>query len=220
MRPRPLFLVLSAIAGLTTAAVPTSTTSTTVRARRDECTTAIALRDKVPAEQMIGTMLFTRPWLAAAYDEHVYIEATEFDSGRRALLAALADAHAEDCTVDLFFLAHGDDFVGWLERTLPLPRLRLVYDTGAGDAAQGPRWLELGAQSFVGHPGANLAPIFYAYFLPAWVSGKSVEEAVIESNAKTFVTIDSARPYLGDQAGPLWRGTKAQWFGEGNVTRE
>src|SRR5687767_13477306 len=66
--------------------------TTTVRARRHECITAIALRDHVPVEQMVGTMLFTRPLLGAGYDAHVYLEATPIDDGRASLVAALEDA--------------------------------------------------------------------------------------------------------------------------------
>ncbi len=197
-------------------AAVTDSGTTTVRARRHECTTAIALRDWVPAEQMLGTMLFTRPLLAAGYDAHVYLEATELDDGRARVIEALERARDDECTVDLFFLAHGDQFASWLE-AMPMetrPRLRLVYDTGAGDAMQGERWLDVGARAFVGHPGANMAPVFYAYFLPSWVGGAALNEAVGTANRKTFVTLDAARPYLGAETGALWRGTRAQVFGD------
>lgn len=205
---------------LAVAAVPSPTApSTTVRARRP-CATAIALRDWVPAEQMLGTKLFTVPLLLGAYDSWHYLEATDVDDGRAGLAAALAEARAandgEACTVDLFFLAHGDDFVSWVE-TMPtdqVPPLRLVYDTGAGDASQGPRWLALGARSFVGHPASNVAPVFYAYFLPAWLRGAPLGDVVTDANGSTFATIMAARPYLGDDTGPLWRGTRAQLFGD------
>ena len=207
-------LVVVVASALSIAAMPT----TTVRAQRP-CTTAIALRDRVPDEQMLGTKLFTVPLLLGGYHGYRYLEATDDDDGRARLIAALAEARAENdgegCSVDLFLLAHGDDFASWVEAVSPdeRPPLRLVYDTGAGDAAQGPRWLALGARSFVGHPGANLAPVFYALFLPAWIAGTPVEEAVAQSNERTFAVIQGARPYLREQTGSLWRGTRAQLFG-------
>jgi hypothetical protein len=207
-----MFLALLVLASTSAA---TLAGETTVRARRHECVQAIALRDKVPLDQMVGTMLFTRPLLAAGYDAHVYVEATDDDDGRARVQAALARARDEDCTVDVFFLAHGDDFVSWLE-AMPedeRPRVRLVYDTGAGDAQQGERWLDVGALSFVGHPGANMAPVFYAYFLPAWLGGAALNACVGEANRKTFITLDALRPYLGAETGALWRGTRAQLFG-------
>lgn len=213
-------LALVCLALCTAAAVP----STTVRAPRP-CTAAIALRDRVPAEQMLGTKLFTVPWLALSYDQVTYLEATDDDDGRARLLAALAAERAaqggQGCSVDLFFLAHGDRFASWVEE-LPveqLPPLRLVYDTGAGDAAQGERWLALGARAFVGHPGSNVAPVFYAFFLPAWLGGATVEDAVATGNARTFAVLKGARAYLGDESGALWRGTRAQLFGDARTAK-
>jgi hypothetical protein len=205
-----------ALALVVVVAAVTDSGTTTVRARRHECTVAIALRDFVPVEQMVGTMLFTRPLLAAGYDEHVYLEATDVDDGRERFVAAMQRAHDEDCTVDLFFLAHGGQFVSWVESIAvdQRPRMRLVYDTGAGDSSQGDRWIDVGARAFVGHPGGNVAPVFYAYFMPTWLGGASLTEAVAVANRKTFVTLDAARPYLGAETGALWRGTRAQMFGD------
>ena len=212
--------ILGVVALLSMAAVPT----TTVRAKRP-CATAIALRDRVPFEQMLGTKAFSVPLLAAGYDSYIYLEATADDDGRGRLLAALAAARAESdgegCSVDLFLLAHGDEFVSWVEDmpAAQVPPLRLVYDTGAGDARQGPRWLALGARSFVGHPGANLAPVFYAFFLPTWIGGAPIGDVVSESNRRAFAVIVGARPYLGEQTGALWRGTRAELFGDATTAK-
>lgn len=209
-------LVVVIVAGAPSIA---ATSTTTVRTPRP-CSTAIALRDRVPDEQMLGTKAFTVPLLLGTYPEYRYLEASDDDNGRARLVAALAEARAahdgEGCSVDLFLLAHGDDFASWVEAIPPdqVPPLRLVYDTGAGDAAQGPRWLALGARSFVGHPGGNLAPVFYAYLLPAWLQGEPLGDIVASANRRTFATIMAARPYLGDDTGPLWRGTRAQLFGD------
>ena len=100
-------LVVVVASALSIAAMPT----TTVRAQRP-CTTAIALRDRVPDEQMLGTKLFTVPLLLGGYHGYRYLEATDDDDGRARLIAALAEARAENdgegCSVDLFLLAHGD----------------------------------------------------------------------------------------------------------------
>lgn len=211
------------LAGTVVVALATmgAVSSTTVRAPRHPCTAAVALRDHVPVEQKLGTEAFTVPLLHVGYDRVTYLTANEHDRRRDDVVEALRDAAEAKCTVDLFFLAHGDDFVSWVA-AMPeeeRPWLRLVYDTGAGDARQGQEWLDVGARAFVGHPGANLAPVFYAFFLPAWIGGATLEDAVGGSNAKTFVVIDSARPYLGDDTGPLWRGTRAQLFGDPTLTR-
>ncbi|MCC7073776.1 MAG: hypothetical protein IT383_20875 [Deltaproteobacteria bacterium] len=213
-------LALGCLVLCTMAAVP----STTVRAPRP-CTAAIALRDLVPAEQMLGTKLFTWPLLAASYDHVTYLEASDGDDGRVRVQAALAAERAaqggEACSVDLLFLAHGDQFAAWVEE-LPkneLPPLRLVYDTGAGDATQGERWLALGARAFVGHPGNNVAPVFYAFFLPAWLGGATVEDAVASSNMRTFAILRGTRAYLGDESASLWRGTRARLFGDARTAK-
>src|SRR5439155_23767070 len=106
----------------------------------------------------------------------------------------------------------------WVEAIAPdeRPALRLVYDTGGGSASYGPRWLEAGAATFVGHPGGNLAPVFYAFFLPKYVGGESIERAVREANSATRDFIYSTGPLLalagvGDRD-ELWRNTEAQIF--------
>ncbi len=178
------------------------------------CRTAIAYRDNVPLEQQLGTWAWTLPWLELSYDEVETFTATGGNNKRAELIEALAEADDDACEVDLYFFAHGADYVSWIERAPQVPRLRLVYDTGAGDARQGPRWMKAGASAFVGHGGDNFAPVFFAFFLPAWITGSNVDDAIASANRKTLAVLER----LGiDADGRLWRGTEA--IGYGNLTR-
>jgi len=211
-------MLLALLLLATEPAVLTELTETTVTARRpSQCSAAIALRDHVPLEQKLGTQAFTVPHLSAAYDHVAYLTADEDDDARTAWRAALDTARRDHCVVDLFFLAHGDDFVSWYA-SIPVnerPRLRFVYDTGAGDLRQGARWIDEGARSFVGHPGGNVAPVFYAFFLPAFLDGARLDQAVARANERTKKTIDAVRSFLADgEPEQLWRGTRAEIVGD------
>jgi hypothetical protein len=192
------------------AASPASPAETVVSAKRPAaCTAAIAVRDHVPLEQRIGTQAFTVPHLMAAYDRHAYITASEVDSGRGAFVAALDEMRRARCVVDLYFLAHGALFVAWVEGVHERPHIRLVYDTGAGDAAQAERWLAAGARSFVAHRGANMAPVFYAFFLPSFLNGARLDDALARANRRTRKTLRALS--LEEEQ---WYGTEAVLFGD------
>ena len=180
------------------------------------CRAAIGYRDNVPLEQQLGTWAWTLPWLVVAYDELEIVTATRNNDKREALIEALADAADDGCEVDLYFFAHHGNFVSWIEQASRVPKLRLVYDTGAGDARQGPRWIESGAGAFVGHPGGNIAPVFFGFFLPDWIQGENVDDAVHTANNKTWAFIEALEL---DATGRLWRGTEAVAFGDTTLTR-
>lgn len=186
---------------------------------------AVALRDAVPKYQQLGTEYFTEPRLEGGYAKHWYLTATPENDRRTAFIAALKEATRDYPEVDVFFLAHGNSYVRWVEELEPAARkkIRLVYDTGGGSALQGPRWMRLGVQAFVGHPGGNIAPLFYVKFLPRWVAGEKLEVAVASANADTheaMVSVPgraiasvtgwvSGRPV---DTAALWDGTEAQLF--------
>lgn len=145
---------------------------------------AVAIRDHVPGYQKVFTMQYTVPRLREAYDGYWYLTATEDDSKREEFLDALRHATTEYRVVDVFLLAHSNRYIDWIA-TLPEEqrrRIRLVYDTGCGDVSQARDWLSLGVRSFVGHGDHNVAPVFYSSFLPAWLAGLSLEEAVAIAN--------------------------------------
>ncbi len=186
---------------------------------------AVALRDAVPKYQQVGTELFTAPRLESAYARAWYLTATPDDDQHRAFVDALSEATRDHAEVDVFFLAHGNRYVRWVEEVpaAQRARIRLVYDTGGGSATQGPQYLRLGVKAFVGHPGGNIAPLFYVKFLPRWIAGEKLAPAVAAANAETheamvsmpgraIATVTgwvSGRPV---DTGALWDGTEAQVF--------
>jgi hypothetical protein len=180
------------------------------------CRMAIGYRDNVPIEQQVGSWAWTLPWLLVGYDEVELFTATASDDKRAAWSQSLDDAAADRCEVDLFIFAHGNDYASWIEGVSRRPALRLVYDTGAGDARQGPRWIDAGARAFVGHPGGNIAPVWFAFFLPEWMIGETVDDATAIANDKTCTFIDT----MGlDDGARLKRSTQALTFGDGKTTR-
>ncbi|MDP2345255.1 MAG: hypothetical protein Q8O67_30200 [Deltaproteobacteria bacterium] len=180
------------------------------------CRAAIGYRDNVPLDQQLGSWAWTLPWLVAGYDEVEIFTATASNDKRADWTDALADAADDNCEVDLYIFAHGDDYASWIEQAPRRPALRLVYDTGAGDARQGHRWIAAGAGAFVGHPGGNIAPVWFGFFLPEWMTGSSVDDATATANAKTRTFIDT---FGIDASGRLWRGTKAVGFGDVGMSR-
>lgn len=192
---------------------------------------AVALRDDVPGYQQWATERFTVPVLEDAWDAHTYLTATPSDSRETEFLEALRHHAASADAVDVFLLAHGNRYDTWAAKLDPVTRakLRLVYNTGAGDASQGPHWLALGAKAYVGHPGNNVAPVFYQSFLRAWAKGRVLKDAVKDANAETRGSLTNgvtvtALEVLEQAGGPrlnastLWRGTEAQLDGDATLT--
>lgn len=188
---------------------------------------AIAFRDDVPGYQKLASQKYTVHYLEKRYDLVTYLEATATDSGEARLLAAIEAAAAKHGTVDLFFLSHGGHYDSWCAG-LSAPakaKLRLVYNTGAGNASQGPSWLRLGARAYVGHPAGNVAPLFLRSFLPAWVDGATLRKAVDDANRDTKDDLmggvaRGVSGVLDAVGGPhldtpkLWAGTEAVLTGD------
>jgi hypothetical protein len=191
---------------------------------------AIAIRDDVPAYQKAATEWFTVPYLKAGYDQYWYFTQTSEDSQHEAFVSALQEATEKFACVDIFLLAHGNRFVDWVaevdgERR---QRIRLVYNTGGGGAGQAEEWMALGVRAYVAHPGTNVAPIFYVYFLPAWVEGSPLEVAVAGANEQTREHLfgDRSRWFLDVVQGVtgwhepperLWQGTRATLSGDATL---
>lgn len=145
---------------------------------------AVAIRDNVTSFQKWGTRLFTWRYLTRYYAAAWYFTQSKADNQKEAFLACLDSALEHYPTVDLFLLAHTNEYVSWAA-TLPeshRQRIRLVYNTGCHNLPQGQQWLELGAKVYVGHPGVSTSPVFYYYFLRRWVRGVPVRQAMEESN--------------------------------------
>ena len=188
---------------------------------------AIAFRDDVPGYQKVASQKYALHYLDGTYESVVYLEANPTDDGQVRLQDAVRAAAVRFDTVDLFFLSNGGRYDLWA-RPLEAPvraKLRFVYDTGAGDARQGPAWVALGARAFVGHPAGNVAPLFLGYFLPRWVQGVELRKAMDEANKETKgdLTGTLAKGVVGvlDKVGgphldtpKLWAGTEAELYGD------
>ncbi len=188
---------------------------------------AVFFRDFVPGYQRLASREYTLSAFGSAWEHVEYLEATPTDDGRVRCLDAVRARAAADATVDVFFLSNGDSYARWLgDLEAPVrQKLRLVYSTGAGGASQGPSMLRLGVRAYVGHPGGNVAPLFYRAFLSRWVGGASLRKAVDDGNAETKDDLTGSMmkglargldavggPHL-DPPG-LWAGTEAQLFGD------
>lgn len=148
---------------------------------------AIAIRDDVIAFQKWGTRSFTFPALERGYDRVWYFTESEGNGARADFVTAVAKACSAYGTVDLYLLAHGNRYVDAIAALGPerTSALRLVYNTGCGDADQSSRWLAIGADAYVGHVGVSQSPVFFVYFLRRWVAGVALNDAVVEANAET-----------------------------------
>jgi hypothetical protein len=182
---------------------------------------AVAIRDDVVPFQKWGTRAFTLPVLERCYDRVAYFTQTSTDDRRDELVACLTRA-AEVCdSIDVFLLAHGNRFVDWAAALDPstTSKLRLVYDTGCGDATQAARWLALGADAYVGHVGLSQSPVFYVYFLRRWAAGWRVDAAVASANAETERVLRIVGPVGLDRAGveDLVDGSRAVLAGDENL---
>lgn len=187
---------------------------------------AVAFRDDVPGYQKLASEKYTLHYLDGNYESVQYVEANPLDDGEARLLAAIETAAVKYDTVDLFFLSNGGNYDAWAGGLSAAARakLRLVYNTGAGNARQGGAWLALGARAYVGHPGGNIAPLFLTYFLPRWVKGVDLRTCVDDANKETKSDLGGslARGVSGllDKVGgphvdppKLWAGTEAQLYG-------
>lgn len=188
---------------------------------------AVAFRDDVPGYQKLASEKYTLHYLDGAYDSVDYLEATATDDGEARLLAAIEAAAGKHDTVDLFFLSNSGRYDLWAAGLSAAARakLRLVYNTGAGNAWQGGAWLTLGARAYVGHPGGNIAPLFLTYFLPRWVKSVDLRTCVDEANTETKKDLGGSLArgvsgILDTVGGPhvdppkLWAGTEAQLYGD------
>ncbi len=141
---------------------------------------ALAIRDNVIPFFKWGTLLFTRRYLQKYYDESWYFTQAARDDGKEAFIAVLEEALETHPVVDLFLLAHSNNYIKWVQ---PLPedlrrRIRFVYNTGCRNKGQSDAWLALGADTYIGHPGESQSPFFYFFLLRHWTRGESLGKAL------------------------------------------
>ncbi len=153
---------------------------------------AVAIRDDVTPFQKWGSREFTLPYIEQHYGRAWYFTLSGDQHQVEEFHDAVGAALKQYAAVDLYLLAHSNKLIDWVA-VLPeedRARLRLVYNTGCTDLKQGPRWLELGAKAYVGHPGKSMSPVFYVYFLRRWSRGEPLKSAVAESNRCAFLAFD------------------------------
>ncbi len=145
---------------------------------------AIAIRDAAPGYLQWGTEHFTVPYLEKYYTDWYYINEEPGNNHKKAFQNALITALKKYTTVDLYLLAHTNNYYKWVREIKPALRknLRLVYNSGCEDLNQANTWLKLGAQTYIGHPGRSASPLFYFYFLRRWTRNGSIEHAVRTAN--------------------------------------
>jgi len=151
-----------------------------------ESRAALAIRDDVFPFLQWGTRLFTQPYLRKYYAEYWYFTQAADGQHEHEFTAALAHALATYPNVDLYLLAHTNKYIKWVE-TLPesqRQRIRFVYNTGCYNEKQGPDWLALGANTYIGHPGVSLSPFFYFFLLRHWTQGATLAETLELGNRR------------------------------------
>jgi len=189
-----------------------------------ELRAALAIRDRVPPFQQWGSEMFTRRYLSRYYAESWYFTQPRKGALKRQFTACLNCALERYPNVDLFLLAHTNEYVDWVAQ-IPAERrqrLRLVYNTGCHNQPQGPKWLDLGAKTYIGHPGTTWSPFFYFFFLRRWTRGSDIEQATVASNALMERKLKIwERVTLGHwNAAALMYESKASSFGRNNLRIE
>ena len=152
-------------------------------------TAAVAFRDAVPEYQRLGSERFTVPYLKSSYTKYWYVDETHGAKDRVEFGERVFEATRDYDAVDVFVLINGGPYplYTWWPSLPPsqAAKIRLVYNTAGGGASEARGWLDLGVQAYVAHPGSNLAPIFYADFLPRWTRGEPLDDAVAAANRYT-----------------------------------
>jgi hypothetical protein len=153
-----------------------------------------------------------------------YFTQTDADDCKETFLARLNEALERYPVVDLFLLAHGNEFIRWVAEVPPprRSRIRLVYNTGCRDLGQGPAWLNLGVKAYVGHPGDSASPVFYFYFLRRWTRGATLGGAVEESNGLMRSALARAEfsSLAALDAGRIFQDSEAFCYGDGELRFE
>ena len=189
-----------------------------------ELRAAVAIRDNVSPFQKWGSEVFTLRYLERYYGGSWYFTQSKKGDLEAEITSCLEDALEHYRYVDLYLLAHSNEYVEWVAR-LPAQRrqrLRLVYNTGCHNKSQGPQWLELGAKAYVGHPGESWSSVFYYFFLRHWTRQGTIQEAVDRSNHLMDTTLREWEAItLGHwAAAPLMENSVASRYGDGQLRLE
>ncbi len=174
---------------------------------------AISIRDDVIPFQKMGSRLFTVPYLQQNYDHFAYYTQYRKDDKKDSFVDSLYLFLNKYDSVDVYLLAHANYYFSWID-TFPrklLSKIRMVYNTGCGNADQSYIWLSLGVSSYIGHPGIkSQSPVFYFFFLRRLTAYNDIKKAVDEANIRTEHFF-STYSFLSDQLrqSGMMEGTKA-----------
>lgn len=172
-----------------------------------ELRAALAIRDNVTPFQKWGTRTFTLEYLKRYYGGAWYFTQRKEGALKEEFTACLDQALQDYAVVDLYLLAHTNEYVKWVSE-LPAERrqrLRFVYNTGCHNLPQGQEWMGLGAKTYIGHPGVSSSSVFYYFFLRDWLRGGTLQEAMDASNRNADIAF---RQYEWFTRGRV----KADWF--------
>ncbi len=151
-----------------------------------ESRTALAIRDtEVPFAQW-GSYISTKGYLDRCYSDAKYFTESKRDDCKEEFIACLDAALLKYPVVDVYLLAHTNNYMKWVNE-IPeehRKRLRFVYNTGCHNLKQWPDWLKAGAKAYIGHPGNSASEIFYFYFLRRWARSQTLCDAMNEGNAR------------------------------------
>ncbi len=185
---------------------------------------ALAIRDNVTPFQKWGTAVFTWRYLCRYYGGAWYFTQSKKGDLEQEFIACLDNALQKYPQVDLFLLAHTNEYVKWAEQ-LPEDRrrhLRFVYNTGCHNLPQGDEWLKLGAKAYIGHPGNSSSSVFYYFFLRLWTRGEDLRHALDASNRlmeKSFRLFERFDKHWGD-ASELMKESTASSVGDAAIRLE
>ena len=148
---------------------------------------AIAIRDNVSHLEKNGSLLFTKTYLNKKYKYNIYFTQEFNGDKRKEFTDSLALLLKNYKSVDVYLLAHHNNYYNWFRDIDPelLSRLNMVYNTGCGNAADSSRYKDSGAKYYIAHKGKqSLSPIFYFYFLRRMDPSKDPEIATAAANER------------------------------------
>jgi hypothetical protein len=131
--------------------------------------------------------------LTNSYSDVIYLTEYSRNEKQKEFVEGLDKLLASHEHVDLFLLAHANEYYRWVMQIDSAKRknIRMVYNTGCSGTGQENIWLDLGARTYIGHPSSeSISPVFYFYFLRRWCAGEKLSGAVVKANGLMITKLD------------------------------
>ena len=143
------------------------------------------------------------------------VNASEFE-----FITKLANLLKNNDFVDVYFLSHTNYYYSYIQLVPQKLRakLRLVYNTGCTngkDENEARPYLDLGAKTYIGHPGLSVSPLFLYYFLPRFMTYHlPIMDAVDAANrdVRNLLFSPIVRPFIDEQ--DVFHNTYALIYGD------